>query len=115
MACRTNYSVTVCAGGCGTRPAQGTINDLNREWLTAHGWRCPDCNKSRRAGIAERKRTVKLHHEKAAEFKARFMEEFNAPYQSDHTVLPEDGDSPTGCTDQLGRAPAYRRGRGWGC
>jgi hypothetical protein len=116
MAYRTNYSVSECAGGCGTRPAKGTITDLNREWATAHGWRCEPCRRERRASISERKKTVAAHKRQQAritaeaEFRARFDAE---AYQSDLMVLPDDSGSPMGgCADQLGRHPAHIRSRG---
>jgi hypothetical protein len=128
MAYRTNYDVTVCAGGCGTRPAKGIINDLNRAWVVAHGWRCEEHRRERRASIAERKRTVAAHRRQQARIASEGLppgvreiapSKFVLPallddpaFQSDFSVV---GDGPVSSDDQLGRAPAYRRGRGWGC
>jgi hypothetical protein len=102
------FDIKYCIG-CGEKTPAGKITPANFELARKFGVRCEDCRRAYRVSIAERKRTVKLHRQQAAEFRARFEAE---PYQSDLMVIDGDSASPTGCNDQLGRAPAHRRGRG---
>lgn len=112
MPYKTNYDISRC-DGCGEKPPRGAITDLNRAYATAHGWRCPDCARLKRASLARRKATIRRHRTEAAEFRARFEAE---PYQNELMILPAAGPLPEEIIETSPgryalRPPAHRRAR----